>query len=215
MIDTRYADLRLRSLSLARECAVLGARPSTIASLTGISHGEVLKLFFDSRVPRGIHPTSIEWFFSKTTKIVQVECAIFASLLERLREAGHASSQALVGAYKEYVRCYRHLLHTPAELQKMNSTDSLTFDRAFYLAANLALSCASDGALWLMREPALFLQSCSSCRGRFVASSALVRKSSVECPTCWLQDRFYRHKDIRERFASTGAQSQLHVAPPP
>jgi hypothetical protein len=140
-----------------------------------------------------------------------VECAIFAALFERLREADHCSSQALVGAYKEYVRSYRYLLHTKDELRKMKSDDSLTFDRAFYLASNLSSRCPSDGALWLMQEPALFLQSCTSCRGRFVASSAPSRKSSVECPMCWLRDRFHRHKNIRARFASTGAQARLQV----
>ena len=206
-MDTRYADLRLQMFAVARDCALLGGRPSTIAAVSGIPHVEVLQLFFDTRSEprRGHLPRSVQWFF-KANKLVQIECAIFGVRFERLREAGHSSSQALVGAYRQYSRCYLSLLHTPEELQEMNSTDLLTFDRAFFLAANLELRVPSDGALWLFKNPEMFLRTCAACRCRFVGSSKNARGSRAECPLCSLQDQFVRCQQSRNR----GPDHQIH-----
>lgn len=93
----------LRALSLAKECVLLGARPSTVAVLTGLSKQEVARLFCDSEAPRkpGRRPNVCEWFH-RSNLIMQIEASCLYSIYWRMRCAAVGPVQSLIAAYKEY-----------------------------------------------------------------------------------------------------------------
>ena len=57
-------DRQLRALTLAKECAALGARVRTISHVSGMNPRDLLRLLFPDRqaVPRGRPPDSPEWY---------------------------------------------------------------------------------------------------------------------------------------------------------
>jgi len=184
-MDTRFVDSHIGRLKLAREMATFGARVRIISAVSGVGRNDLVRLFNFSFA--GPNPTSINWL-QIASSLARVESALFASLFERLRKAGHGSSVSLVAAYGEFARSHRKRLRSPEELEHINASDMLSFDRAFYLAANLALDVESDGALWLSRGPQLTMRSCPECKSRFItAKTAMRSRRATDCPLCRIQ----------------------------
>src|SRR5688572_13531199 len=117
-MNSNYADRHIQALRVAKECAAFGARSRTIEYVTGLSHGEVGRLFFADRAsaPRGRPPASPEWYHSANL-LNRAEASIFVSLYRRIRALGFGPADALVTGYKRY-------------LEVCSAQPRISFDRA-------------------------------------------------------------------------------------
>jgi hypothetical protein len=181
-----YIDTHIRRLSLAREAAQLGARHKVVSELSCLPYRDVARFFArgGSKVPRGVPPSRDNWAV-EAPLLCRVEAAIFCNLYERLRLAGHGASVSMVAAYREFARNYQPMIHDQKRIQRAQSEDTLTFDRAFHLVANLRLSCPRDPALWLRSDPTFSLETCHECGARTVHTVTEV----FQCPMCRLVRR--------------------------
>jgi flagellar transcriptional activator FlhC len=179
-MKTSHAERHIEALGLAKECAALGARSRTIEFVTGLSHGEVGRLFFSDRssAPRGRAPASPEWYHSANL-LNRVEASIFVSIYRRIRNLGFGPAEALVSGYKHYRQV------CTAQLR-------ISFDRAFDLASHM------DG-LWLVREPNFSLMTCVSCTSQYVASPS-ANAIADDCPFCKLIRRYRRDPRLQASF---------------
>jgi hypothetical protein len=222
-MTTPYVDTHIKRLAIAREAAELGARKKAVAQLSCLPYRDVARLFSRERGkgPRGVPPSSEIWA-SEAPLLCRVEAAIFCNLFERLRMAGHGSSVSMVVAYREFAGNYQPMLQAQAH-RTGQSEDTLTFDRAFQLVANLRLSCPSDRALWL--RP-IKVQACDVfCLG---ARSVQADTDLQQCPMCRLVHRLKSDPRVRhvkssaerQRGAFSGCRADLrrsalfHCAPP-
>ena len=180
-MDTNYADRHIRALEVAKECAALGARSRTIEFVTGLSHGEVGRLFFPDRAlaPRGRPPASPEWYHSANL-LSRAEASIFVSIYRRIRELGFGPAEALVSGYKHYQ-------------QVCSVRPRISFDRAFDLASH------TDG-LWIVRVRNFSLLTCSICTSQYVASLSAHATTSRDCPFCKLVKRYPRDPRLQTSF---------------
>jgi len=203
-MTTPYVDTHIKRLAIAREAAELGARKKAVAQLSCLPYRDVARLFSRERgkVPRGVPPSSEIWA-SEAPLLCRVEAAIFCNLFERLRMAGHGSSVSMVVAYREFAGNYQPMLHERERIERAQSEDTLTFDRAFQLVANLRLSCPSDRALWLRPDPKYRLVTCSVCGARSVQADTDLQ----QCPMCRLVHRL--KSDPRVRHVNSSAERQL------
>ena len=85
-MQTRFVERHIRSLSIAKTCADLGARLRTIAYITGLEHNELVRLFFvdEHSAPRGRPPDSPEWYH-QANLIEKVEAAIVVAIAKIAR----------------------------------------------------------------------------------------------------------------------------------
>lgn len=180
-MTTQYIDTHIKRLALAREAAQLGGRFKVVAQLSCLRHRECRRLFtpVGERKRRGNHLTSDNWAV-EASLLNRVEAAIFCNLYERLRIAGHGASVAMVAAYREFASSYQPIIHDRKRIERSQSGEMLTFDRAFHLVANLRLQCPPDPALWLRPDPKYSLVTCPDCSARTVHSPSDV----FRCPMC-------------------------------
>src|SRR5207248_8543425 len=103
MMQTKFVERHIRSLSIAKTCADLGARIRTIVYITGLDHKELVRLFFvdEHSAPRGRPPDSSEWYH-QANLIEKVEAAIVVVVYCRMSALGVGPADALVGGVKPY-----------------------------------------------------------------------------------------------------------------
>ena len=180
-MNMNYAERHIRALKLAKECAALGARSRTIEYVTGLSHGEVGRLFFPDRrsTPRGRLPDSPDWYHNANL-LSRVEASIFVSVYRRIRMLGFGPAEALVAGYKHY-------------LQVCRVRTRIGFDRAFYFASHI------DG-LWIVRTQNFSLATCPTCASQYIASIGAKTVTNLECPFCKLIRRYPRDSRIQTSF---------------
>lgn len=89
-MHTQFAERHIRSLSIAKTCAELGARIRTITYITGLEHGELVRLFFVDKqsAPRGRPPDSPDWYHHEANLIEKVEAAMVVAVYSRMRDLG-------------------------------------------------------------------------------------------------------------------------------
>jgi flagellar transcriptional activator FlhC len=180
-MNTTYAERHIRALGVANECAALGARSRTIEFVTGLSHGEVGRLFFPDRAsaPRGRPPASPDWYHSANL-VNRAEASIFVSIYRRIRELDFGPAEALVSGYKHY-------------LQVCSVHPRVSFDRGFDLASHM------DG-LWIVRVPNFSLMTCPTCTSQYVTSLSAGPASNQDCPFCKLVKRYPRDPRLQTSF---------------
>ena len=174
-------DRQLRALTLAKECAALGARVRTISHLSGINPRDLLRLLFPDRqaVPRGRPPDSPEWYHGANL-LYRAEASIVVSIYRRLRVADFSAAEALIGAYRHY-------------LGVCQPPHRISFDRAFDLAAH------TDG-LWLTEAQSFGIVVCPACHSEFLAAFGSVAVSNDECPFCKLVQRYGTDQRVQSSF---------------
>ncbi len=181
-METSYAERHIKSLSLAKTCAELGARIKTISYLTGLGHQDLVRLFFvDAHsAPRGRPPASPEWYH-QANLIEKVEASVFCAIFERMSALGVGPADALVGAYKTY----RGQCVQPARI---------SFDRAFDLVCHLK-------GMWAQRTVQFSLNVCPSCHSHFLAALGERARCEHACPFCKLVKRYSCDKRVQTSFA--------------
>jgi predicted RNA-binding Zn-ribbon protein involved in translation (DUF1610 family) len=104
------------------------------------------------------------------------------------------------------------MIHERTRIERGQSEDTLTFDRAFHLVANLRLSCASDRVLWLRPDPKYTLVTCPDCGARSVRAVTDV----FQCPLCRLVQRLKYDPRVRHVMSSAEChRSAFRAVPPP
>ena len=100
-MQTEFVERHIRSLSIAKTCADLGARIRTITYITGLDHNELVRLFFvdEHSAPRGRPPDSPEWYH-QANLIEQIEAAIVVTVHCRMRELGFGPAEARAGVFQ-------------------------------------------------------------------------------------------------------------------
>ena len=124
-MHTQFVERHIRSLSIAKTCAELGARIRTVSYITGLEHNELVRLFFVDKhsAPRGRPPDSPEWYHQKATLIGKVEAAMVVAVYCRMRDLGFGPTDALVGGFKHY-------------REQCKQSPRINFDRAFDLVCH-------------------------------------------------------------------------------
>jgi hypothetical protein len=166
------ATQRIRALSLALECALLGARVRTIHELTGVRQTELLQLLFNDerQPPRGRAPDAREWL--PTASLVErVEASVLAANFERLRNNGFCIAESLLSAYRLYRALYGEAAH-------------LGFDRAFDLVAHVS-------GLWRSAGTSIAMAVCTRCGCEFVDVPLGRQHQHDACPFCKLLVRYH------------------------
>jgi hypothetical protein len=157
---------RWRAMVLAREAIELGARPAVASAFTGLSRGEVQRLFCGRSTTgrsTGRVPWSAYWYVTAAV-FVEIHAAYFHACFRTLRELGYAPAEALVAGYKHYRRHFGHDLR-------------LSFDRAFEL-------CAHVDGLWTTAAPRLMTVVCHSCKANYITPRGDEPVGTGECPFC-------------------------------
>ena len=180
-MNTNHAERHIRALAVAKECAAFGARSRTIEYVTGLSHGEVGRLFFADRAaaPRGRPPASPEWYHSANL-LNRAEASIFVSIYRRIRRLGFGPPEALVSGYTHY-------------RQVCSAQRRISFDRAFDLASH------TDG-LWLVRAPNFSLLACPICTSEYVAPPSARPSTNRDCPFCKVVKRYRCDPRVQSSF---------------
>lgn len=181
-METSYAERHIKSLSLAKTCAELGARIKTIAYLTGLGHHELVRLFFvdEHSAPRGRPPASPEWFH-QANLIEKVEASIVCAIFERLAALGYGPADALTGAYKTY---RNQCSHPPR----------ISFDRAFDLVCHMK-------GIWAQQEQHFSLNVCRICHSQYLAAPGEPASGELGCPFCKLVKRYPCDKRVQMTFS--------------
>lgn len=183
-METSYAERHIKSLSLAKTCAELGARIKTISYVTGLGHQALVRLFFvdEHSAPRGRPPASPEWFH-QANLIEKVEASVFCTIFERVAAAGYGPPEALVGAY----RAYRDHCAQPPRI---------SFDRGFDLVCHLR-------GIWAQRERHFSLNVCPACHSQYLAALGEAAAQEHGCPFCKLVKRYPSDKRVQTTFSPT------------
>lgn len=191
-MNSSYADRRLHTLQIARECASFGARRRTISIITGLSASQLSEWFYpDSEsAPRGRSPDTRDWYHT-TTLFNRVEASVFTSIYRRIRDLRFNPTESLVSGYRHYRKSHRPTL--------------IDFDRAFDLAAHL------DG-LWHIREKSFSIITCPQCESHHLTSFSL-HPIHKDCPFCKLIQRYPNDRRLRHvlqnKSLSEGVQKEL------
>jgi flagellar transcriptional activator FlhC len=188
-----YGDQHWATLNWARLALNLGARTQVVERITGIGHGELLRIFFDSsdnRKSPGGFPSSAEWFINANL-ITAVHATDLYAVFDKLRQAGNPPAEALIKAFEKYSTKYHH-------------DPRLSFDRAFHLI------CHVDG-LWTQDEPELQALACYRCQSIYVAAKWKVARSCDACPMCKLAQRFEASVRVSSRFSPPGLTKLFQV----
>lgn len=162
-------------------CAGLGARIRTINHLTCLPRRELLRLFFPDpqAVPRGRPPDSPDWYYNANV-LFRAEASIFASIFQRLRDAGFGANDSLVGAYRHYLRT-------------CGPEPRISFDRAFDLAAHM------DG-IWIASAKSFDMVTCPRCGSQRLAAVGTMPVHADGCPFCKLVARYRADPRVQTSF---------------
>lgn len=173
----------LRALETARQCVMLGARLRTIAHITGLTPGYILRAVYCERYPAPIgRPQYSEDFFFKTTRRLQAEACFLATHYRRLTSEGFRQADALIAAF-------RHHRATQPE-------STLGFDQAFFLISRL------DG-IWAATKSGLSFVECLNCRSPYLAPHGMPQRDS--CPVCRTDWRLKSRARARVRMSTPPA----------
>jgi flagellar transcriptional activator FlhC len=154
------------ALQLAKQAVEFGARLSIVTAFTGISKPELERLFCDTERPRtstGRHPWSPYWFLTNSI-VIEIQAAVFYGCFRRIRQLGHPASDALIAAYRNYLRLFSH-------------DPRLSFDRAFELITHIE-------GIWTEIKPSLMTVACSDCKSAYIMSRREDAVGSGQCPFC-------------------------------
>lgn len=173
----------LRALETARECVILGARPRTIAHLTGLTPGYILRAVYCERYPAPIgRPQYSEDFFFKTTRRLQAEACFLATHYRRLTREGFMQADALIAAFRHH--------------RATQPDSTFGFDQAFFLISRL------DG-IWAATKSGLSFVECLNCRSPYLAPHGMAQRDS--CPVCRTDWRLKSRARARVRASSPPA----------
>ena len=180
-MQTKFVERHIRSLSIAKTCAELGARIRTITYITGLEHKELARLFFvdEHSAPRGRPPDSSEWYH-QANLIEKVEAAVVVAVYCRMRVLGFGPADALVGGFKHY-------------REQCAQTPRISFDRAFDLV------CHTHG-IWIADRAHLALATCPCCKSRYLTGVGEAAMKSNACPFCKLIKRYSCDKRVQATF---------------
>ena len=181
-MHTQFVERHIRSLTIAKTCAELGARIRTITYITGLEHGELVRLFFVDKhsAPRGRPPQSPDWYHHEANLIEKVEATMVVAVYRRMRELGFGPADAFVGGFKHYrAQC--------------NQSPRISFDRAFDLV------CHTHG-IWIADRPQLALATCLRCQSQHLTGVGERPSHHRPCPFCQLVKRYSCDKRIQATF---------------
>lgn len=186
-------DRHLEVYRLARDCVELGARHQTLTILTGLSDAVLAGLFADQPAWRrsGRMPASTETYLNQSLTD-RVEIALFANLFEDMWTDSVRAGQALVGAYRLYMRY-------------CGVRPRVSFDVAFMFASHLR-------GIWLCDTQQLALSYCEQCERGSVTEAGT--DFVVDCPFCKVLDRFRLDRRLRDHFAGDGGATAPFFALP-
>ena len=181
-MHTQFVERHIRSLSIAKTCAELGARIRTVSYITGLEHNELVRLFFVDKhsAPRGRPPDSPDWYHQKANLIGKVEAAIVVAVYCRMRDLGFGPTDALVGGFKYY-------------REQCNQSPRINFDRAFDLV------CHTQG-IWIADRPQLALATCPRCQSQHLTGLGERPSPHRPCPFCKLVKRYWCDKRVQATF---------------
>lgn len=170
MSQTARAATRIRALSLASDCALLGARVRTIQHLSGVHPTEIVRLLFSQRHPPpcGRPPDTREWYH-RTSLSDRIEASIVTTNFSLLRSRGFGSAESLVDAYRYYQAVF-------------GARRNISFDRAFDLASHTA-------GLWIARTQSFRVATCNRCACDFLDALGASGVFDRDCPFCALLAR--------------------------
>ena len=153
------------ALELAKQAMELGGRLSIVSAFTGLGKTELRRLFCDADSPRtsGRHPSSTDWYLARSV-VVEVQAAFFYACFRAIRQLGYPAGDALVTAYKHFLRQFGH-------------DPRLTFDRAFELVAQI------EGC-WTAKTPSVVVVVCGQCKSGYLIPRSADSVGSSECPFC-------------------------------
>lgn len=168
---------RSRALDLARDCAALGARIGTIASITGLNEREISRLvYWEESSPRGRKPASSSNWYYTANMIDKAEASIFMGIYQRIRDLRIDPAQALVTGFREYMHCV--------------GRPRVGFDRAFVIV------CRTEGIWSTDRE--LAMKDCTRCDKSYLVA---LGDDVLPCPFCHLIKRQRYDRRVQAWFA--------------
>ena len=177
-MDAAAAERHVRAFKLAAASVQLGARLRTIARITGVDRGELVRYFGGGYKQCGRTPASPEWYHTANL-LNRAEASIFVAIYRRLRALGFPADESLICGYKHYLGVCR-------------GQPRVCFDRAFDLV------CHSDG-IWLADAPSLDLIKCPVCSSHYVAALGDVA-GPEGCVFCKLVKRYLCISACRRPF---------------
>ena len=174
----------MHALDVARQALSAGARPSTVAFLTGLDRWALRRYFaFEAgEGPRpGKRPDSPERFVKNATLFTMIDASMVYAIFRDHRDRWPHPADALLAAYAHYVS--RRIGH------------ELSFDRVFYVV------CWTDRLwAWATREAVFRFTACGQCHCRYLAPPAAVDNHARDCPFCKLTLRYRRDRRLDSRF---------------
>jgi flagellar transcriptional activator FlhC len=162
-------DRSIYDLVVARDCALEGARISTIAHLTALSEKRLRGLLDprDLHAARGRLPNTRDWFHTASLP-QRIEASILMTDFEHSRALGFRAAESLVAALR-FVRRF------------FAARSRMSFDRAFDLGAHTA-------GLWIADSVSFRVSPCPTC-GRHRLHVACNGPVLDRCIFCRLVER--------------------------
>ncbi|MEO8249194.1 MAG: hypothetical protein ABI589_07480 [Burkholderiales bacterium] len=179
---------QIATLETARECALLGAHPRTIAMVTGLAPDFIRRSVFDAtnRAPRGRPRYEDDYIFRAPLRFRAEACAVARHYAE-LIENGFSPARSLISAYSHQSSSSEPLM--------------LAFDEAFHLIARLH-------GLWSTSTRTLQLVKCERCGSPQIAPAGPFRQHG--CRFCKLLLGPRAVEDSSSAGPSSGVPSRLN-----
>lgn len=166
-----------RRLDIAREALDLGARRSVVQQITGLSEGELRRVF--GACPSlttnwGGRPSSVDKLFQG--RQMHLHASDFYNGFHHLFHRGVLPDEAMVVAYRHY--------------QGRHAGDArLVFDRAFSVVTSVC-------RLWTTAAPSLKPVRCHACGALFLAPIGATEHDETPCTYCKVARRLARHDRV-------------------
>jgi hypothetical protein len=166
-----------RRLDIAREALDLGARRSVVQQITGLSEGELRRVF--GACPSlttnwGGRPSSVDKLFQG--RQMHLHASDFYNGFHHLFHRGVPPDEAMVVAYRHY--------------QGRHAGDArLGFDRAFSVVTSVC-------RLWTTAAPSLKPVRCNACGALFLAPIGASEHDETPCTYCKVARRLARHDRV-------------------
>jgi hypothetical protein len=175
--------VHLHALHIGLSAARLGARVSSIATMTGLSTNKIKQSIFavglGRSAPNGSKLLAASTLH-KSNLFFRFESSVLATQFERACQLGLQASEGFVAAYRRYCECI------PKPI--------ITFDQGLELVRAAGIAWNPDRAL-------LQLAPCSACQARYLALPGAIPKVEGSCPFCTLETRIWSDPRIRRRYA--------------
>lgn len=191
-MPTRFADLHIHQVDLARQCVALGGRFRTVELITGLTHSQLKNIFKPDRqsLPRGRAPDSPDWYY-RGNLLDRIDASLFAASYRRHRILQFEPAQSLLGGYRRYISI-------------CGESHRLNFDRAFDLAGHIE-------GMWVIDEAQLSLVTCPVCSSHHISVIGDLPLSNAECPFCKLVRRYGLDQRIQSAFPALPTPSAMDV----